>query len=259
MSLEEVSQRLDQRYGLLTAGSGTALPRHRTLRSAIDWSYDLLNEAERALLRRVSVFSGGWTLSAAEQVCSGDGIAEDMILELLTSLVDKSLTCAEEQAGTTRYRLLETVADYANERLRDDDDEAPWRDRHLIHFVTLAEEAAKEIAQGRQRAGLDRIETEYDNLRASLTWSSRMEANASLGLRLAASLWRFWSLRGYWSEGRSRMAEQLASPRDPSTTEVRAKVLNGAGNIALSQGDFPAARRFHEEGLAIERERGDRS
>src|SRR5258708_16705569 len=184
MSLEEVNRRLDQRYGLLTAGPGTALPRHRTLRSAIDWSYDLLNEAERSLLRRVSVFSGGWTLSAAEQVCSGDGIADDKILELLTSLVDKSLVCAEEHAGTTRYRLLETISDYVNERLLQDDREAPWRNRHLIHFATLAQESAQEMALGRQRAGLDRIETECDNLRAALTWASTARAHPSLVCRL---------------------------------------------------------------------------
>ncbi len=192
-------------------------------------------------------------------MCSGDGIADDKILELLTSLVDKSLVCAEEHAGTTRYRLLETISDYVNERLLQDDREAPWRNRHLIHFVTLAEESAKEMALGRQRAGLDRIETECDNLRAALTWASSAKANASLGLRLAASLWRFWSLRGYWSEGRSRLVEQLASPWDPCAMEARAKALNGAGNLAFNQGDYPASRQFHEESLAIQRERGDRS
>jgi predicted ATPase/DNA-binding winged helix-turn-helix (wHTH) protein len=258
MSVEEVDRRLDRRFSLLTGGSRTALPRHRTLRSAIDWSYDLLNDAEQALLCRVSVFSGGWTLDAAEQVCSGDGIADDRILDLLTSLVDKSLVLAEEHAGTTRYRLLETVSDYANERSCRDDREASRRNHHLTYFVALAEEAEREIALGDRRAGLDRTGAEHDNLRTALTWASSTDANASLGLRMAAALWRFWSFRGYWSEGRSQLAEQLASPWNPNDLKARARALNGAGSIASQQGDYPASRQFHEASLAIQRDRGDR-
>jgi predicted ATPase len=259
MSVEEVDRRLDRRFGLLTGGSRTALPRHRTLRSAIDWSYDLLNDTEQALLSRVSVFSGGWTLEATEQVCSGEGIAGDRILDLLASLVDKSLVLAEEHGATTRYRLLETVSDYADERLRQDGQETPWRNRHLTYFMALAEEAEREIALGDQRAGLDRTGAEHDNLRAALTWASSAVANASLGLRMAAALWRFWSFRGYWSEGRSRLVEQLASPWDPCSMKgPRARALNGAGSIAMHQGDYRASRQFHQESLAIQRDRGDR-
>jgi len=258
MSMEELSRHLDQRFGLLTGGSRTALPRHRTLRSLIDWSYDLLNEAEKALLCRVSVFSGGWTLNAAEQVCSGKGVADGDILDLLTSLADKNLVLAEQHAGATRYRLLETVFDYAKARLRQDDQEAPWRNRHLTYFVAMAEEAEKEIALGDQSAGLDWTESEYDNLRGALTWSSSADANASLGLRLAAALWRFWSFRGYLFEGRSWLAEHLASPTDPSVRKARARALNGAGVLARIQGDYVAARQFLEESLAIQRDRGDR-
>src|SRR5258705_9271955 len=134
MSMEEVNRRLDQRFGLLTGGSRTALPRHRTLRAMIDWSYDLLSEAEQALLCRLSVFSGGWTLDAAEQVCVGEGVDAVKVLDLLTSLADKNLVVADEQDGATRYRLLETVSDYASERLRLEFREAPWRNRHLSYF-----------------------------------------------------------------------------------------------------------------------------
>jgi predicted ATPase/DNA-binding winged helix-turn-helix (wHTH) protein len=258
MSMEEVNRRLDQRFGLLTGGSRTALPRHRTLRAMIDWSYDLLSDAEQALLCRLSVFSGGFTLGAAEQVCVGEGVDNVQVLDLLTSLADKNLVVADEQDGVTRYRLLETVSDYANERLRQDDQEAPWRNRHLTYFVAMAEEAEREIALGDQRAGLDRTGAEHDNLRRALTWACSADANASLGLRMAAALWRFWSFRGYFSEGRSRLVEQLASPWDPSAKGPRARALNGAGLLASHQGDYAASRQFHEESLAIQRDRGDR-
>jgi non-specific serine/threonine protein kinase len=123
MSVDELSERLDQRFALLTDGSRAALPRHRTLRSMLDWSYELLTERERAMLRRVAVFAGGWTLAGAEQVCAGDEIDASDVMELLTSLVDKSLVVTEEQAGATRYRMLETVRQYAQDRLRDTGEE----------------------------------------------------------------------------------------------------------------------------------------
>src|ERR1700752_4718824 len=147
MSVEELNQRLDRRFALLTDGSRAALPRHRTLRSTIDWSYDLLTARERAMLRRgggvpggVAVFGGGWTLASAEQVCTGDGIDASDVIEQLTSLVDKSLVVTDEQAGATRYRMLETVRQYALDRLRDSGEEGQWRGAHLGHFVVLAEE-----------------------------------------------------------------------------------------------------------------------
>src|SRR5258707_4718824 len=131
MSIEELNQRLDQRFALLTGGSRAALPRHRTLRSTIDWSYDLLADVEQAMLRRVSVFAGGWTLAAAEHVCSGDEIESSSTIELLTSLADKSLVSVEEHEGATRYRMLETVRQYALDRLRHGGEEARCRNRHF--------------------------------------------------------------------------------------------------------------------------------
>src|SRR5882724_6595438 len=140
MSVEELSQRLDQRFALLTDGSRTALPRHRTLRSMLDWSHDLLTEREQAMLRRVAVFAGGWTLASVEQVCAGDGIDASDVIEQLTSLVDKNLVVTDEQAGATRYRMLETVRQYALVRLRETGEESQWRGSHLACFVALAEE-----------------------------------------------------------------------------------------------------------------------
>src|SRR5208282_3179128 len=165
MSLEELNQRLDHRFGLLTGGSRTAMPREQTMRSAIDWSYDLLNEAEQALFRRFSVFAGGWTLEAVQALCAGDSVDEDTVLDLLTSLVDKSLVVAEERKRATRYRLLETMRAYARDRLRESGQEAEWQSRHLTYFVALAEEVEPQLTGAEQAEWLWRLEEEHENLR----------------------------------------------------------------------------------------------
>jgi non-specific serine/threonine protein kinase len=258
MSVEEVNRRLDQRFSLLTGGSRTVLPRQRTLRSAIDWSYDLLNEAEQALLCRVSVFSGGWTLEAAEQVCGGEGVDDVETLDLLTSLADKNLVVADEQDGATRYRLLETVRQYAGDQLRERGNEARLQSRHLAYFLALAEEAETQLTGSDQRAWLERLETERDNLRSALSRSAALGGDAANGLRLAGALWRFWLIHGYLFEGRRSLVEQLALPADPSAWQARARALHGAGVLARNQGDYPAAGLLHEESLAIRRQYGDR-
>jgi tetratricopeptide (TPR) repeat protein len=210
------------------------------------------------MLRRVSIFSGGWTLEAAEQVCVGEGVGDVQVLDLLTSLADKNLVVADEQDGATRYRLLETVRHYAGDRLRERAEEVRFQRHHLEYFVATAEEAEAQLTGSNQRAWLDRLETERDNLRLALSWSAAAGGDAAGGLRLAGALWRFWLFRGYLFEGRRWLAEQLAFPTDPSAMNVRAKALDGAGVLARNQGDNVAARQFHEESLAIQRERGDR-
>jgi predicted ATPase/class 3 adenylate cyclase len=280
LSVEEINGKLDQRFRLLTGGSRTALPRQQTLRSLIDWSYDLLGDAEKALIRRLSVFAGGWTLEAAEATCSDDergtatderaqtvqrpasrplsmDVDRDVVLDLLTSLCDKNLLVAEQQEGATRYRLLETVRQYARERLLESGEGDVWRRRHLECFLALAEEAEPHLAGADQAAWLERLEREHDNLRAALEWSAEAPDGAASGLRLAGLLWRFWDVRGHLAEGRDRLSRALAQDRgaDPS---VRAGALNGAGVLAQSQGDYPAARGPLEESLAIRRELVDR-
>src|SRR6266446_1537417 len=186
MSVDELSQRLDQRFALLTDGSRAALPRHRTLRSMLDWSYDLLTEREQSMLRRVAVFAGGWTLAAAEHVCAGEGINASDVLEQITSLLDKSLVVTDEHAGATRYRMLETVRQYALDRLRDSGEESQWRGSHLAHFVALAEEFNEKKNGPKQQSWLTRIASDYDNLRAALAWSA--DGRRIEGLRLANAL-----------------------------------------------------------------------
>jgi predicted ATPase/DNA-binding winged helix-turn-helix (wHTH) protein len=257
MSVEELSQRLDQRFALLSDGSRSALPRHRTLQSTIDWSYDLLREREKLLLQRLSVFAGGWTLAAAEEVCAGDGIEHRDILDLLTSLADKSLLVPEQEDAQTRYRLLETVRQYARDRLEDAGGSAALRLRHRDCYLALAEEADPKLRGPEQAEWLRRLEEEHENLRAGLEWGLA-EAGSKGGLRLCGALQRFWWTRGHFTEGREWCTRVLCKAGAEERTRERAYVLNGAGVLSHYQGDYPAARAFHEESLAIRRELGDR-
>jgi predicted ATPase/class 3 adenylate cyclase len=257
LSVEEINRRLDQRFLLLTGGSRTALPRQQTLRSLIDWSYDLLNDRERRLLQRLSVFAGGWTLAAAEQVCAGEGAEDLEVLDLLTSLCDKSLVVVVQNDGHSRYRQLETVRQYGRERLLESGGGEAVRDRHREYFLTLAEEAEPKLTGADQQAWLDRLETEHDNLRSALTWSSASGGDATSGLRLAGALWWFWYARGYFSEGRGWLSRLLAAAPSGQAAAARAKALNGAGRLARQQSDYPAAQALLNESLAIQRQLGD--
>jgi predicted ATPase/DNA-binding winged helix-turn-helix (wHTH) protein len=257
MTAEEIEQRLDQRFSLLTSGSRIALPRHRTLQAMIDWSHDLLSRPEQALLCRVSIFSGGWTLQAAEYVCADQEIDRSNVLPVLSSLVDKSFVIADEFEGATRYRLLETVRQYAWHRLRERGGEAHWQRRHLAHFVEVAKGFEPLLLTFGQHSALAKVETEHDNLRVALAWSCSAEGDASAGLNLAASVWRFWWNRGYLAEGRAYLAGVLArAPIEVSVSRVSA--FHGAGVLAWVQSDFPAARNFAEECVAMSRQIGDR-
>jgi predicted ATPase/class 3 adenylate cyclase len=257
LSVEEIDGKLGQRFRLLTGGSRTALPRHRTLRSLIDWSYDLLNDPEKILLQRLSVFAGGWTLEAAELVCAGDGVQDGDVLDLLTSLCDKSLVLVEQNDGNYRYRLLETVRQYARERLLESGGCDALQEQHRDYFLALAEEAEPQLLGAEQAVWLGRLEEEHDNLRTALEWS-RAEVGAQAGLRLCGALLRFWSMRGHFPEGRQWCARILAKTGHGERTPDRAKALNAAGALAYHQGDYRAARALHEEGLAIWRGLGDR-
>jgi non-specific serine/threonine protein kinase len=257
LSVEQIAARLDDVFRLLTGGSRTALPRHQTLRATMDWSYDLLSPPERVLLRRLSVFAGGWTLEAAEAVGVGDGIEEWEVLDLLTSLVGKSLILYEERGGEGRYRLLETVRQYARERLLDSAETAAVWDRHLAWAAMLAERAGPELRGPRQGEWLERLEREHDNLRAALRWPGA-PGQAEAGLRLCGALWLFWDVRGYWTEGREHLARLLALPGAEARTAARAEALSGAGVLAWLQNDWGAARALHEESLTIFRELGDK-
>ena len=257
LSVEEIHRKLDQRFRLLTGGSRTALPRQQTLRSLIDWSYELLRELEQQLLQRLSVFAGGWTLDAAERVCAGDGVADRDVLDLLTSLVDKSLVVAEQSDGHYRYRLLETVRQYARDRLLESGDGEVARERHRDYFLALAMEAEPKLRGRAQAEWLQRLEEERENLRASLEWSLA-ETGSGAGLRFGQALERFWLTRGYLSEGREWWTRVLGTPGAEEGTPGRATALNAAGVLAFYQADYPAAVARHQESLAIRRQLDDR-
>jgi predicted ATPase len=247
---------LDRRLPLLTGGARDLPARQQTLRRAIDWSYDLLAEAEQALFRRLAAFVGGCTLEAVEAVCNGAGDLQVDALEGVASLVDKSLLQQEAQPdGGPRFRMLETIREYGLERLEASGEAEGTRGRHAAFFRALAEQAEPELLGPQQAAWLARLEPEYDNLRAALAWSAE-RGEAETGLCLGGALWRFWAVRGHLGEGRERLAGLLALA--PMRTAARAKALNAVGYLALWQGDYAAAQALHEEGLAIGRELGDR-
>jgi predicted ATPase/DNA-binding SARP family transcriptional activator len=271
MTVEQIAAHLHNELDLLTGGSRTALSRQQTLRATLDWSYALLSEPERLLLRRLSVFVGGWSLEAAEAIVgnreqrigkSGQAVSipSDEVLNLLTSLVDKSLVVFEErkhEAGG-RYRLLEMVKQYAAERLEASDEIEPGRTRHRDWFLALSEEAEPQLKGAEQEVWLRRLETEHENLRAALAWSRAEAKGAETELRLAGELWRFWEVHGHYSEGRAYLSEALDRKRAGGRTKARARALNGAGVLASYQGDYGAARALLEESLAISRELEDK-
>ena len=284
LSVEQITKRLDDRFRLLTGGSRTALPRQQTLRAMIDWSYNQLSEKERVLFNRTSVFMGGWTLEAVEAICSDESIEEYEVLDTLTGLVDKSLLVAEERKGEKRYSLLETVRQYARDKLLESGEAEVLRERHLEWYLGLAEKAEPELEGPDQVEWIDRLELELDNLRVALEWSlgskgkpeegdpirSRSDPHspngereeAEQGLRLGMAIAHFFYKRGYLSEGREWLERLLAMTGSAVSasplTVVRVKALDAAGSLALFQLDHAAARAFMKESLGLKREHGDK-
>jgi predicted ATPase/transcriptional regulator with XRE-family HTH domain len=276
---EALLARLDQRLPLLSSGARDLPPRQQTLRSAIAWSYDLLSAAEQRLFERLGVFVGGCTLEAAEAICGDCRLQiadcrleepdqsaiynlQSSILDGLTSLIDQSLV--QQAAGVTpgaspepRFTMLETIREYALERLAEHGEEELLRRRYASYYLTLAEQGEQGLQGPDSRRWLDRLETEHDNLRAVLAWSQTTAGDHELGLRLAAALWWFWWARGHGSEGRYWLAQALADLGSNDPLAVRAKALVAAGVLAAAM-DVTAARGPLEAALAIYRELGDR-
>ena len=258
LSVEQIAARLDDRFRLLTGGSRTALPRQQTLRATIDWSYDLLMEEERVLLRRLSVFAGGWTLDAAQAVCSCDPVCADDVLDLLAHLVDRSLVVFEQRDGETRYRMLETIRQYARDKLFELGENERIRNQHLDFFLKLAEQALPELESTEQVMWLNRLETEHENLRAALDWSQQSQSEMEVGLRLSEVLGEFWLIRGHLTEGRARIAAVLARAQGLTRTAAFGKVLLCAADLAYRQSDYPASQSLGEQAMLIFQELGDK-
>lgn len=260
LSPTDLLSRLDR---ALEAGGARDLPeRQRTMRATLDWSHNLLHASERELFKRLSVFAGGLTLEAAEAVGeTREGevreIEAEDILALLGNLVEQSLVLvADVSNNSVRYGMLETVRQYALEKLKESGEAQDARRRHAAFYLTLAEEAEKELAGPDQGEWFDQLEKEHDNLRAALLWSLEGD-EPDIGLRLAAALWRMWNARGYMQEGRGWLEKALSRADDRPSPE-RAKALNGAGAIAYQQGDGHSARVLFSKSLEMGRELGDK-
>ncbi len=255
LSAEQIAARLDRRFGLLTGGSRTALPRQRTLRAAIDWSYDLLVEPERRLLRRLAVFAGGWALEAAEAVCL-DGA--DDVFDVLSRLVAKSLVQVDDGAGHARYRLLETIQAYARERLKEDDDLEVARARHAAYYLRIAGPRLRPPPErGPPELAITRLAPECHNLLAALDWCQdhdRLEATLQLGAVLAS----VWLDLGAFSAGRAQLAALLELARSIPPSADTGSFLSSAGELAYQRGDYSTAYALVGEALAINRRLGDR-
>ncbi|UCE02624.1 MAG: tetratricopeptide repeat protein [Candidatus Latescibacterota bacterium] len=259
LTVEQILARLEDRFRLLSGGGRTVMARQQTLRGTVEWSVDLLKEEERTVLRRISVFSGGATLDAAETVCGRDGIEAIEVLDYLTRLIDKSLLAVEESRDGQRYVQLQTLREHGAELLASAGEENSVRTAHASYYLELAERAAPELTGAEQAAWLDRLELESSNLRQALLWSARREPHRAL--RLGASLWRFWFVRGELTEGRGLLRKALAAPRDVDADGgiARAQALHGAGVLANDQGDYAAAREAFDACLEIRRQLADRA
>jgi predicted ATPase/class 3 adenylate cyclase len=254
LAADQIAARLDDRFRLLARGSSTALPRHQTLRAMIDWSYGLLSEFEQALLHRVSVFAGGWTLEAAEQVC-GPGDMDLDVLTLLANLVDKSLVVVDETEQGARYRLLESTRQYAQEKLVAAGQEGTVRNRHIAYFLALAETAETHLRDDSQVIWLTRLESELNNLRGALMWSQN-GGNANDGLRLATALHWFWNLRSLLTEGHEWLARTLRlAEAGEMVPKLKARALYRLAHLAHYLGEPIAHRRARlAESLQLNRE-----
>ncbi len=252
---QQIAARLDDRFRLLTGGSRTSLPRHRTLRAAVDWSFYLLPPAERVLLPRLSVFGGSFSLEAAEAVCSSGAVAAEDMLDLLGHLVDRSLLLTVE-GREARYAMLETIAEYAQERLADSEEAAALRLRHRNWSVALVERARPAFFSGAvQPEWIARLAADQDSLRAALRWAHEDPDGADAELGLASGLWRFWEIRGDLAEGSTWLGRALERVGGEVSAR-RANALTGAGVLAAQQGDYASAAAFHDASLLLYRELG---
>jgi predicted ATPase/DNA-binding CsgD family transcriptional regulator len=255
LSLAEIAGRLTGRFGLL-AGSGAGPARHQTLRASVEWSYQLLPEAERVLFARLGVFAGGWALEAAEAVCGAPPLAGDQVAALLAALADKSLVQAEVAGAGSRYRLLEVIRAFAGERLADAGELEQVRARHARYYADLAQRAAPELLGPGQAAWAHRLDEETGNLRAARSWCGQDPARAGVGLRLAAGLWEYWHIRGHLAEGTTWLEEALAPGCGPEG--ARAAALNGLGVLVSLQGDPQRARGVFTASVECYQRSGDR-
>lgn len=256
LSPKALLARLEHRLSVLDSGSRDLPARQRTLRGAISWSYELLDDAGRPLFARFSVFRGGASIDEVPAVCAADGDVGGDTLGLLATLVDQSLLRQEASEDEPRFGMLETVREYAAERLAESGETDTIRSRHAGVFLGLAEEAEAELTGNAQTAWLDRLEREHDNIRAALAWYVD-HRQAELALRFCAAIWRFWQMRGHLREAAQRLDGVLALEADCDNLEPRARGLEAAGGVAYWMGNIPGARSYYERSLELRLELGE--
>ena len=257
LSLDQIDMRLQDRFRLLTGGMRTAVARQRTLEATVDWSYQLLSDDERHLLCRLSVFPAGWTLEAAEEVCGGDGVKASDMLDLLSKLVSKSLVSVENDvAGQRRYRFLETIRQYARERLIQGGVADRLRERHFEYVFNEFRGVLHILRHHGQLQCLQRIQIELENVRAALEWALTSASLADKGVELAGALFWFWTKRGQFEEGRQWLERALAAAVH-APPAMRARALIGLTHMYYFQGRHVDAKACAIEALSLGREAGD--
>ena len=254
LTVKQIYKRLDNRFTFLAGGPRTATSRHQTIRATIEWSYNLLSVPEQVLFRRLAVFVGGWTLDAAERVCTEDGIEYSEILNLLSKLVNKSLIIAQSGESETRYRRLETIRQFAGEKLAESGEVEHFRWRHMKYFLELTSMADSELYGREQFTWLQRLEAEQENLRAALEWADKTDIEA--GLCLSSSLLRFWENMDF-REGKYWLVKSLQKPESHNYKRARARALCAYGWISVGLQELDAARSSATECLLLNREIGD--
>jgi predicted ATPase/DNA-binding CsgD family transcriptional regulator len=252
LTVDQIATLLDDRFKLLTSDKrGEIAHRHQTLRAAIDWSYDSLSQAERLVLLRLSVFSAGCTLATAQAVCAGDGVEGEQLLPLLTSLVNKSLVAAETlRRGEARYGLLETIRQYAEEKLKASGEWSIIQDRFLKCFVQLTEETAPKLSGEFQLLWLNWLDNEYDNIRAALAWSQEGD-QIEAGLRITVALYQFWRIRDYVEEGLNWSEQLLVQANDEISLIVRTNALTYSSLLAGIRGHTEEQLRYGDEAVVF--------
>jgi predicted ATPase/class 3 adenylate cyclase len=257
MSPDKICDRLSNRLALLASTSAGVAERQRTLRATIQWSYELLGDEERLLFRRLGVFLGGALLPLVAQVVQADD--EFALMEQLGSLIDKSLlrlSAKEGWGGALRVEMLESIRDFALERLAENGDIDEYRRRHALVFVDLAEQAEPHLTGTEGGPWLDRLEREHDNMRAAFGWALE-SGRGDVAVRLTYALWRYWQMRGHLTEGRERAEQALAALGDTVEAELRSRAFAAAGSLAYWQADWPAARAHYEAALEVDRRRDE--
>jgi predicted ATPase/class 3 adenylate cyclase len=257
LSIPEILAGLDDRYQMLTGGSRVLQKRQQTLRALVDWSYDMLEDDEKRVLGRLAVFAGGFDAAAATAVCADAAVPAKRIPELLASLVQKSLTWRESELAAARYRMLETIREYAREKLAEQGDAAPAAERHCAHYFALAKEAGRGMHGAEQARWVRRLEDELENMRAAMACALGGGADPMIAVKLPVALQQFWVLRGYTIEGRKLVQAALALPGIQQSDMARAYALYTEAVLAGAQGDHPAAREMLETCLELRRKIGD--